>query len=126
MSDLYSKLLNVPYKKNGRDFTGLDCLGLVLLVNKDKGIDMPDYVTPDKDSFIYQMFMGIKPRLEKLGQPEADCILVFKMRHYYFHIGIILEDCETFLHILENRNVCKEKLNHIAWRNRIEGFYRWK
>ena len=125
MLDSYSKLLGVPYRKNGRDLNGLDCLGLVLLINKERNINMPDYVTPD-DNMIYQLVMEGKELVEKLDNPESGCIVLFNVRNYLFHIGIVLEDCASFIHIIQKRNVCKEKLNHDFWKHRIEGFYRWK
>ena len=94
MSELYSKLLGVPYKKGGRDLSGLDCIGLVLLLNKENGINMPDYITPNEDNMIYQLVMEGKELVEKLDEPEPGCIVLFRIRPMYFHMGIVLDDCK--------------------------------
>lgn len=124
MSDLYSKLIGVPYKRNGRNLDGLDCLGLVLYEHKQRGITLPDYITPNTDSMIYDMVMEEKQLFKELSKPENGCIVVFKVRSYSFHVGIMLDDIR-FLHIIQHRNVCIEKLTHPFWKDRIEGFYKW-
>jgi cell wall-associated NlpC family hydrolase len=125
MSDLYSKLLGVPYKKNGRDYDGLDCYGLIQLYYREKlGIYLPEYVTPENDNMVSQIVMEGKQLWEELEKPAPDCAVLFRVKAYYYHMGIILDD-RSFLHIVQHKNVCKEKLDHLFWKNRIEGYYKW-
>ncbi len=43
-------LLPVPWLKGGRDYSGTDCVGLVLLYGRARGLAMPDVDTPERRS----------------------------------------------------------------------------
>jgi cell wall-associated NlpC family hydrolase len=125
MLDSYSKLLGVPYKKDGRDLTGLDCVGFLMLCYKEDGINIPEYITENEDSIIYQTIIEDKKLVERINYPEYKSTVLFAMGPYRYHVGIVLEDCLNFIHVIQKRNVCKERLDHVFWKDRIEGFYRW-
>jgi cell wall-associated NlpC family hydrolase len=125
MLDSYSRLLGVPYKEGGRDTTGLDCVGFLMLCYKDDGIHIPEYITENEDSIVYQTIIEDKKLVERIDYPEYKSTVLFTMGPYRYHVGIVLEDCTYFIHALQKRNVCKERLDHVFWKDRIEGFYRW-
>jgi len=121
----YCKYLGISFKKGGRDTTGLDCYGLAIQVCKDFGIDLPDYDTPDEQSLIYQLVNSEKELFEELDKPEAGCLVLFSLKPFHFHIGVVVDN-NRFIHILEKRNVAIEKLDNWFWKNKIVGFYKWK
>jgi len=123
----YTDLLGVQYKKNGRDKKGLDCYGLVKTIYDRMGRDLPDYDTPDETSLIYELVNDVKQEsFTKLTEPQEGCIVLFSLAPFSLHMGIVLHDKERFVHILENRNVAVEKLNHRIWSKLLIGYYEWK
>lgn len=120
----YSKYLGIPYKENGRDSNGLDCYGLIRMISHELGISIPEYATPDEQSLIYQMYNSEKELFLKLDKPEPNCYVVFSIKPYHIHIGIMIDE-NKFIHILEKRNVAIEELNHWFWKEKIIGFYKW-
>jgi cell wall-associated NlpC family hydrolase len=125
MLDSYSELLGVPYKRGGRDKTGLDCIGFLMYCYKKDGLTIPEYLTDDEDSIVYKTIIEDKQLVERIEKPEPKCTVLFRVGQYQFHVGIVLDDSLQFIHVDRKRNVCRESLQHIFWKNRIEGYYRW-
>lgn len=117
-------LLGVPYEKHGRTTKGLDCYGLVHLVYERLGENLPD---SDEYSELLSMHNKIaehKSQFVEIEKPEPFCLVTFSiLPPYVTHIGIVLEDCKRFIHIMEKRNVTIEKLD--KWQKRCRGFYKW-
>ena len=120
-------LLGIVYKKNGRLPDGLDCYSLVQEVCRRRGISLPEYDSPTEDSLIHMMITGeMYKYVEEINQPEPYCFVTFALHGpYVTHIGIVLDDTRYFLHILEHRNVAKERLDNRYWKQKIIGLYKW-
>lgn len=129
MSLNYEKYLGVPFKYGGQSIDeGFDCWNLCRVLSKEVGIDMPEYAycQNPENSLIHQMIFQGKPLFEKLNQPEPYCLVLFKLHPpYATHLGFVTED-NCFMHIMAKRSVAKERLDHIYWAPKIEGFYRWR
>jgi len=128
LHNLIQNLIGVPYKKNGRDMTGLDCLGLVKVIDNWRGVITPDYDSPEEYNLIDQIIKEEKEEVSvELSEPEPFCKVTFCIRYpYVTHIGVVLEDCRRFIHILRKQNVAVERLDNILWQKRIRGFHKWK
>lgn len=123
----YGDLIGVQYKKSGRDKSGMDCYGLVKELYDRMGRNLPDYATPDETSLIQQLISEERDKsFEELKEPKEGCIALFRIPPYTLHMGIVLKGGEKFIHILENRNVAIEKLNHRIWSKLLIGYYEWK
>ena len=112
-----------------RTDNGYDCYGLVKEIYARLGIALPEYGydSPDNFSLIHQLIHGGKDLFEPLEKPEPFCVVLFTIRPPYIsHIGVVLENCNSFIHIMEKVCVAVEKLDHPIWSRRIRGFLKWK
>jgi len=118
-------LIGVPYEKHGRTVKGLDCYGLVQVIYDRLGQELPNF--PDDYMELIDIHTTInknKSKFIELEKPEPFCIVTFSIiPPYVTHLGVVLEDCKRFIHIMEKRNVTIEKLD--KWQKRIRGFYKW-
>ena len=122
---MIQELIGIPYEKHGRTTKGLDCYGLVHLVYGRLGKELPNF--PEDYTELLNIHNAIeenKSKFIELEKPEPYCIVTFSIYPpYVTHIGVVLDDCKRFIHIMEKRNVTIEKLD--KWQKRIRGFYKW-
>lgn len=119
--ELFNDLIGKPFEEVGK------CIGLVREVYRRRGIEIPDFnYTSIEDEHL--VIENEKDNLtEKIDVPEPYCIVTFRtVGPYVTHMGVVLEDCKTFIHAARNKNVCIQKLNHPFWGQRIKEFRRWK
>ncbi len=122
----YQDLIGIPYKKNGRDKSGMDCLGIVAFIHKREGIPFSDKISPDEDEIIHQLVTTNEDMAIKLDRPEIGCIVTFCIRPpYVTHLGMVIEN-NKFIHIFRNGTAVIERLDSPFWSRRIRGFYKWK
>jgi len=126
-----SKYHNIAFKDFGRDFSGVDCLGLPGLFYKTEfGIIFPefkyesDWEKQDED-LIAENYQALCERIEK---PERYSLVAFRMPGHFVehHLGIVLWDLDQFLHSPLNQPSRVEKLSHPVWKRSISSFYRVK
>lgn len=128
LKNLFTDLIGLPYTLHGRDVKkGLDCYGLVMEVSKRMGYYAPEYGNPECDPTLLSRVKEERTDCYiALEKPEPGCLVLFCIIHpYVTHIGVVLDDCNQFIHVVKDKNVCIEKLNSISWRHRIKGFYKW-
>jgi len=124
------KLIGKPFEYGGRGPSGFDCFGLTIEFFKRLGQEVRDFNNPEftrKD--IHNTIKYGEPLLniEKIDNPEPYCFVIFEIRPPFIsHIGVVLEDCNHFLHVRPKISTCIEKLDKYEWKKRIRGFYRWK
>jgi len=111
MRNIFAKYLNIPYKSKGRDFSGVDCYGLLLLIFKEeKNIILPDY-TENKElrEWYHTKDVHVLDNIAKLWRPvKNEEFKVFDVHnfldehHILSHVGINIGDFK-FLHVLDDR-----------------------
>jgi len=121
----FDKYINVIYKHKGRDFSGVDCYGLVYLIFKEeKGIILPDlseikysYNLKDDDPDFIPMLVDkhgkkIMIEIKRFYKPFDILILYGGIGNYNIanHMGIFLNDI-SFLHITNNTRSLVSKLD---------------
>jgi len=131
IESLIKKYLGIPYRHAGRDFNGLDCLGLIYFFYKDCGIDVPDgdgqkyprdWTKQDPERYLRGiMALGRAVPVDDL-QPLD--LVYFRMGRNITHGGIMVDN-EHFLHVLQNTQVFVSKLDYV-WRRRLAGARRLK
>jgi hypothetical protein len=125
--------IGLPYRTHGRDRSGVDCWGLVRLVQAEQlGSLWPPYEGVDwfkgqrpavigSDAIAYaSKFKSVTPGAEQLG----DGILL-RMRGHPFHVGLVLAPA-WMLHTHEQADSCVENYRSMLWERRISGFYRYE
>lgn len=106
----------------------MDCYGLVMEIQNRRGVVIPEFAYGEniEKSLIHQMVVEGKQLFDKIDQPEPFCFVVFSVfAPYETHIGVVLEDRNSFIHIMREKSVVVSRLDAVAWRHRIRGFYRW-
>lgn len=133
----WKKYINLPFKDLGRDFSGVDCYGLMALIYKEElGLQIPDYtelVFNNNRNNIYGKedhiisSLGIKwLKVEDYLKPFD--ILIFndrKDKTLTCHVGLYIGSGK-FIHALEDKPSQIERLEHPIWKNKYYGALRWQ
>lgn len=129
----YTDLIGTPFKNRGRDVkAGLDCYGLVMEVFKRNGIIIPEYTAEYTDMkrincLVRENTQGY-PWLEipksDLVVPSLIAIRFGSPDGVVNHTGAYIGEGK-FIHIRENIGVCIDRIDSIAWKRVIVGFYRY-
>lgn len=122
----YGDLIGIPYLENGRNLNGVDCYGLAIEFYKKLNIDLPEI---DYEMISREVIDGVvkenNSKFIRLDKPEKYCLVTLKIKPpYVSHVGVILEDCNSFLHISKNSKSVIERLSDRFWTKRIDRF--WK
>ncbi|MFH1429319.1 MAG: hypothetical protein ABIH39_06200 [Candidatus Margulisiibacteriota bacterium] len=126
-----SKYLDIPFKHNGSDFSGVDCLGMIrLFFMTEFSFNIPgcEY-DEDWNKLGYNLIEeGYRAICKKVLSPVRYGIVGFRMPGYSVehHLGIVLYDFDQFLHSPLNKPSCVSKLSHPVWRRSINAFYEVK
>ena len=88
----YDDLLNIPFKKFGRDKKGFDCYGVVLECCKRAGTPLKDLYDNIVDLPVDKVNDYIKGGLnvKQISEPKKGA-LVYSMYHGNTHVGYIVE-----------------------------------
>lgn len=131
----YDDLLMAKFKYKGSSVEeGFDCWNLCREVYRRIGKELPsfEYLVEDiaKDGFNYknvnEIMMDKSKHFKKIEHPEPFCLVSFWIRPpYTTHVGVVLDDCQRFIHILEKGNVMVERLDSLTWKHRITGFWKY-
>jgi probable lipoprotein NlpC len=136
MKTKWSKYINIPFKDLGRDFSGVDCYGLIALIFKEeKGLVIPDYtellygkdrteIKEKRDNILESMGIFWVKAEGKLKPFDA---LIFNRgcnSKVSSHVGLYIGN-NKFIHVLENFPSYIEKLDNSVWKSRLYGAMRW-
>jgi hypothetical protein len=148
--DKYEKLLDIPFRMGGRmdrcscgqkynqpkekdcelcggfvdDGLYLDCYGLAIEVYKINDIILPAKTSLTNDEMICAALIEGSCDYQELPGPEPLSIVSLKvMAPFVTHIGVVLEDTEWFIHILEQHKVSIERLRRKQ--KMIDGYWRY-
>ncbi|WP_298434601.1 NlpC/P60 family protein [Geobacter sp.] len=119
-------LLGRPFAYGGRGPDAYDCYGLAMEVCRRAGIDLPEWRSVCEPVLIQDGFEAGKEFFEELAGPQPFCIVLLMVRPpYVSHCGVML-DGGRFIHIMERTRVTIERIDGLAWRRRVRGFYRFR
>ncbi len=126
--DIVEQYLGIQYKEFGRDRSGLDCYGLLLLFYSEQlNIKIPDFHYENKDkaftfSSLKQTYWSLFERIESPNKYDLAAFtqLGGKLTN---HIGIMIDD-NSFLHVPKDQMVIVSKLSHKQYQKAFKGFFK--
>ena len=125
----YEDMIGIPFKEGGRDLSGLDCVGIILVLLKRLGKYVPEYESCFDEYKKHVLIMDeIAKRCTPLAGPEPLCIVTFWKDNpdYTSHLGMVLENGYEFIHCPRNAGVVVQRLDAEPWKRKITGFYRYE
>jgi len=123
------KYVGIPFKELGRDCSGCDCYGLVLMVlKKEFGVEPPDYTgrydTTRNGQAIDNIIERESAKWDLVDTPRVGDAVLFRVAGLKWHIGVMV-GLDVVLHTERGKNTIVERIDSLRWRNRIEGYYRY-
>ena len=121
--------LGSPFLRGGDTLKGFDCWGLHKFCRKHIGLPalaFHEWLTILTRKVFIQKLIDENERGEgrfiKLSQPEPFCCVLFRTKRG-FHMGTMLPDCKTIIHIHRKITVLKQDLSEIDLE--LVGFYNY-
>lgn len=115
-------LIGQPFDLQAKN--GFNCYSLCKEVCRRGGVLLPDRQPVEELSDRSDAINSGKVDYIKLEKPEPFCLATFKMHpKFVTHIGVVLEDCQHFIHILKKKAVIVERLDSPRWQKRLDGYY---
>lgn len=126
------QLLQVPFVEKGRDESGADCWGIVLLYYKWKyNVSLPRYdgiylkqEFPEDGVEDFNEVINPIEDFYEVENPEQDDIVMLIVSGRPVHVGVMI-DQNRFIHTYKNRAACIESLKDQKWNGKVESYHRW-
>ena len=123
---IVEKYVGTPYRHGGRGQDGIDCLGLLICVYRDFGIEIPDgdgrpyrtdWHTTEPDRYLEGLL--------SIGKEATEPLKTLDLVYFRFHGGVVshagvMVDPQRFIHVLERRSVMVSRLKGM-WRRKLAG-----
>lgn len=125
------EFVGIPWRDLGRTRDGCDCWGLVLLVFRDLGIELPAlheaYSTAADHRQVAGLVDGVRGDWSPInaGSERPFDAILFTQGRIPSHVGIVVKPGKM-LHLAERQSSLIETYRDGKWHHRIEGFYRHK
>ncbi|MEQ8307997.1 MAG: hypothetical protein RIA09_15680 [Hoeflea sp.] len=124
------KWLGVKFKKGGRDRFGVDCIGLLVNVGRNCGLEIEDTIqysfSPEPEMFSRLVYGQTDPRSFKDIKPGM--IILLRQTVFPMHTGIVSKDTYGRLSIinanLKERKVVEQQFSQ--WNDLIIGIRSYK
>ena len=132
MNDFILKVMGVPFVEKGRDYSGLDCYGLVRLsYHEIFGVDLPDYRDQYEDTgnsrdsrlALSELIAMKKRKWEPVAKYQPMDVALFNLGGMPIHVGIMI-DKKNFLHCEKKIGTVIESISSLAWNRRLNGVFR--
>lgn len=126
----FNRFVGLPWRDRGRDFSGVDCWGLLRLVylhelGRDLPLHLDDYLSAADRRAIADLVEGGLPDWQPIARGEEQSFngVLIRCGANASHIGIVIYP-GTLLHIEQDKTSVAESYRHGILKNRVLGFYR--
>ena len=119
----YKDLIGIPFVDGGRDYHGLDCYGLVMLIYARMGILLNEYNIAANDLVnVNKELVNHQNIWNKIENPEIGCVVLLSngCSRSANHVGIYVGE-DKFIHAYAYTGVCLSSLRR--WKAHIIGYY---
>lgn len=126
------KYVGIPFEDGGRDFSGVDCWGLVRLVwHEERGVLMPDMGDEYSSAFergdvcgLFGKYTAQDWNEDVTDRPRRELdVLVFTIGGLEIHAGLWVADGEM-LHVMDGMETCVERYDTFKWKRRLSRILR--
>ncbi len=126
--DFTSKAIGVPFKDQGRDFSGWDCYGPILLAYREcYGIELPDYqhISAMNSKEAGELFEAHRQSWVEVPERQERPGDVIWLRHgsWACHVGLIVK-AGLMVHCDMGVGTCVEPYTSGPWKTRVMGIFR--
>ena len=122
--------IGLEFVEHGRDFSGVDCWGLIgLLYSNRFGITLPDFSEDYCSSFDSEVIQGIMETesdnwLAVNGNDiQFGDVIELRVTGYLSHVGMVISPNKV-IHIDRAIDSVIEPFDSMRWNRRLRGFYR--
>ena len=120
--------LAIPYKHKGRDYSGADCWGFLIIfyhaiLNKKLADFEEDYTPNWTFKNRVHILESFHKQFEKIDKPNLYDIVLFQNRQGIANHGGVVLGYGKFIHCCKD-GVLVDSYNREGWKRRINGFYR--
>lgn len=133
LDEFISRAIVVPFVDKGRDWSGWDCWGMVVLFHREVlGVAIPSYTDSYRDAGrskssrvqLQDLIQTNMPKWDRIDDPLPGDAVLLNIGGRPIHVGLAI-GAGRMLHT--ERRVCTliERLSSPIWEKRIEGFYRY-
>jgi cell wall-associated NlpC family hydrolase len=120
---IFTDLLGKPWQDGARGPDAYDCVGLVLEIQRRRGIDVPEYVSSEAEfhrQFHHDQLFAECPRL---AGADPGCVALFKVGVNQHHLGVMV-DRYRMIHTAQYPGCAiVERILGPIWERRLIGFY---
>jgi cell wall-associated NlpC family hydrolase len=112
--------VGVPFRHQGRDRRGIDCVGLPIVVMQALGAIRPDFEATDYPRLPYrdQLLQGILRHCNPVPAPIPGCLVAIKWRRTLAHVAIY-SNTGTLIHALQRNGAVVEHGFRGRWLSRL-------
>ncbi|WP_147615874.1 NlpC/P60 family protein [Treponema pectinovorum] len=129
MFEWVHKYVGIPFCSSGRDFTGVDCYGLVrLILNNEYGYDLPlltgnysDALDKKQTQKLFDLNVPVFCA-EKISTPEEQSVALIKSRGLATHVALYAGD-GFIIHAVNRLGSVCERISNSGLSGTIEGWY---
>lgn len=127
----FTRYIGIPFKDNGRDFSGCDCYGLVYLIYKfEFEVNLPrldgEYEKVSEHTVVNDLIVRNMDEWAMIDEPRIGDVVLFRSSYISgmgYHIGMIT--CHNWMiHATKGMLSAFERYSTSKWVNKVLGFYR--
>lgn len=124
--------LGTPFKHRGRTLSGIDCVGLPIVIGHSLGLhsydDGVEYTRQSSGHVLLRPFLEHCERLSNPGETEDGDVLILKDRFYPHHTAIRASNGEmiTIIHACAHRGRVVEDPFTEEWRSKLMTAFKFK
>jgi cell wall-associated NlpC family hydrolase len=132
LNEFILKVMATPFKDKGRDYSALDCYGLVRLAYSEIfKIDLPSYSDEytnagqcrDSRVEVSELIAMKKRKWQEVKDYRPMDVPLFTLGGMPIHVGLMI-DHRNFLHCEKKIGTVIERIDSMAWNKRLSGVFR--